>query len=65
MLDPEKDAAQQNREGAIPVLDGNLIERSERATQARIVEGDIEASELSNREVNRGFDVRLIETSAF
>src|SRR5690242_2861628 len=56
MLDPEEHAAQQHRLTAIPVLDGNLLERSDRAADTSVVPHDIEASKFLDRARNERLD---------
>src|SRR5579864_4613477 len=59
MLDAEEDRAQQYREGAIPVLGRDLLQRADRAAESRVVVHDIEAAEFLDRAIDGALDVLL------
>ena len=70
MLDPEEYAAQQDREGAIPIFDANILERPQRTAEAGIIERDIKSAKLGyctrNRRLYLGFvrNVRALKDRA-
>ena len=56
MLHPEENAAQQHRLALVPVLDGNLFERSDRAADAGVIIDDVETPELADRARDQRLD---------
>ena len=59
MFDTEEDAAHQNREGLVPVLNGDVLYCSHGAAKTRVVVGDVEAPELFDRTLDHRLHVFL------
>src|SRR5579885_450423 len=56
MLHPEEHPAQQDGLRAIPIFDRGVLDTSERAAQAGVVESDVEAAELPDRPLDHRLD---------
>ena len=60
VLEAQEHAADQDREGVVPVVDAEVLERADRATDAGVVEDAVDPAELRRRESDHGLHVGLL-----